>query len=97
MDPIEKEGPEGTWWLGGVDGGSFVKVEDDENNSDRIYSGVVYYDNEERSLAYKGRLRLKGEFPFDPTDKEHYEVWDGENLHLKDGAYLEVLDPFPKN
>ncbi len=88
----EPTGPEGSWWIGGVDGGVFVDVEDDENPADRIYTGTIYYDSDQ-TVWYQGRLRLEGEINFSPEDKTAYLGWDGERLLLIEASYLEAIDP----
>lgn len=43
VEKVEKLGPENSWWLGGIDGGVFVKITDDARLDDDIYSGVIYF------------------------------------------------------
>jgi hypothetical protein len=85
-------GPEGSWWVGGVDGGVFIAVEDDDTPSDGIYFGTIYYDSD-HSIWYRGRLKLNGSLNFKPEDKEVYLGWDGERLLLVESSYLQAIDP----
>ena len=91
-----KEGPNGSWWVGGLDGGNFIKITDDENPNDAIYQGFIYYDNEQQTLSYSGRFKLVGNLQFDPNNKDLYLGWDGDSLHLKEGSYLKAIDEFKK-
>lgn len=95
IDKSEPIGPEGSWWVGGPDGGVFIDIKDDNISSDRIYKGTVYYDAD-RTVWYQGRLRLIGNLKFSPKDRASYLGWDGEKLLLIEEAYLEVMDPVEK-
>jgi hypothetical protein len=94
VETVEKTGPDGSWWLGGDDGGVFVKITDDENLNDNMYIGAIYFDGTQK-IWYKGPLRLIGSIQFSPANREQYLFWDGEKLHLKDSAYLEPTHPIP--
>ena len=76
------QGPDGSWWLGGANGGAFVKIEDDENRNDLIYKGTIYFDSDQ-SIWYRGPFKLVGNAKFAPDKHELYEAWDGERLHLQ--------------
>ena len=89
-----KAGPNGSWWVGGLDGGVFLKVTDDGNPNDLFYHGVIYFESD-KTVWYKGQLKLVGDTSFSPEDKDRYEGWDGERLHLKNGVYLEATQPIP--
>lgn len=93
QDP-PKPGPDGSWWLGGLDGGAYVKITDDQNKDDRIFQGTIYFDSD-KSVWYTGPLELVGANSFDPENRGLYEAWDGERLHLKGGAYLKAMQPIP--
>ncbi len=93
VDP-PMEGPNGSWWTGGADGGVFVKIQDDGNTSDQIYTGTIYYEHD-KTVWYSGRFELVGSTAFDPSDKSQYAGWDGDELFLKNGSYLKSLDPIP--
>jgi hypothetical protein len=95
VETVEKTGPDGSWWLGGDDGGVFVKVTDDENFNDNMYTGAIYFDGTQK-IWYKGPLRLVGNIQFSPENRAQYLFWDGEKLHLKDAAYLEPTQPIPQ-
>jgi hypothetical protein len=88
------QGPTGSWWLGGDDGGAFIDIKDDGNVNDRIYFGTVYYDAD-REVWYRGPFRLVGSLNFDVNNHNQYLGWDGERLYLKESSYLEPINPVP--
>jgi hypothetical protein len=83
-----KPGPNGSWWLGGADGGVFVLIQPDSKE----YKGTVYYEHDQ-SIWYQGRFRLVGALDFNPQDHSQYLGWDGERILLIESAYLQALDP----
>ena len=95
---IEKDeakiGPENSWWLGGADGGVFIKITDDNKLNDRIYEGVVFFDYD-KSVWYRGPFKLVGNISFIATNHDQYLFWDGERIHLQETSYLEVVNPVP--
>ena len=87
-DPAES----GLTFIGGADGGVYIKLADDNNPNDNVYQGTIYYDDKS-TIWYDGPLQsmettqsLAPKNAFDPTG------WDGENLHLSDGGYLKPLN-----
>lgn len=95
VETEEKLGPQGSWWLGGADGGVFIRVQDDQNPNDNLYTGTIYFDDGE-TIWHDGALELKGAIQdFNPQDRSLYEFWDGEKLHLVDSAFLDPVDPVP--
>lgn len=94
FETIEKAGPDNSWWLGGDDGGVFVKITDDANSNDKIYNGAIYFDSTQK-VWYKGPFRLVGGIQFSPESRDQYLFWDGEKLHLRDSSYLEPTEPIP--
>ncbi|HWV14990.1 MAG TPA: hypothetical protein VN030_06120 [Cellvibrio sp.] len=95
VEVAEKLGPDGSWWLGGDDGGAFISVQDDANPTDRFYQGVIYYDSN-KEVWYKGRFELRGDIKFLPDNHTQYRFWDGEKLHLQESSYLLPTDSFPQ-
>lgn len=91
-----KEGPNGSWWVGGADGGVFVHIEDDSNPADDKYQGTVYYEFD-KSIWYQGAFQLKGNLKFTPENQSQYLAWDGERLHLVGSSYLEAVGEYPDN
>lgn len=89
-----KIGPNGSWWVGGADGGVFVLVKEDANPDDDLYSGTIWFD-QDQSLWYEGPLRLVGKPTINPDDRDQYLGWDGERLYLEGGAWLEAVEPVP--
>lgn len=87
-------GPEGSWWLGGDDGGVFVDIKDDDNANDRIFIGTIYFDAD-KSIWYQGPLKLVGNIKYSIEDHDQYIAWDGERLLLKESSYLEAINPVP--
>ncbi len=94
LETVEKTGPDNSWWLGGDDGGVFVKITDDANPNDKIYNGAIYFESNEK-IWYKGPFRLQGGIQFSPEHRDQYLFWDGEKLHLRDSSYLEPTEPIP--
>jgi len=95
IETEEKIGPNGSWWLGGEDGGVFVKIQEDANLEDEFYQGVIYFDGN-KNIWYKGEFKLVGDINFSPDDHGQYQFWDGEKLYLKNSAYLEPTSPIPQ-
>lgn len=94
IETDEKAGPDGSWWLGGDDGGVFVNIQEDSNPDDNLYQGVIYFDNNQE-IWYKGEFELVGNIKFSPENREQYVFWDGEKLHLLDSSYLQPTQPIP--
>lgn len=88
------QGPEGSWWLGGADGGVFVDIKDDNNRNDTIYYGTIYFDSD-KTIWYQGPFKLVGNIKFQVDNHEQYSGWDGERLHLQNSSYLDPLNPIP--
>ncbi len=88
------QGSEGSWWLGGADGGVFVDIKDDNNRNDTIYYGTIYFDSD-KTIWYQGPFKLVGSINFQVDDHEQYSGWDGERLHLQDSSYLEPVNSIP--
>jgi len=89
-----KTGPEGSWWLGGADGGAYIKIEEDRNTNDNLYQGVIFFDYD-RTVWYRGPFKLIGDIKFSIEDHDLYLFWDGERIHLQHDSYLEAVNPIP--
>ena len=89
---IKEKGPDGTWWVGGADGGVYVFIEDDENKTDQLYQGTIYYEHD-LSVWYSGKFKYSKMTPLDYKDKSIYDGWDGEKLFLKNNHYLTAINP----
>ena len=87
----DPDGPNGSWWVGGVDGGVYIYIEDDKNTKDNIYLGTIYYDSD-KSIWYRGKLKYSKNSTFDYKNKNLYSGWDGERLFLKDNSYLTAIE-----
>ncbi len=85
-------GPNGSWWVGGADGGVFVYIEDDENKNDNIYQGTIYYEHD-KSIWYQGKFKYSKNTGFDFENKSLYDGWDGEKLFLTDDSFLSAVNP----
>lgn len=85
-------GPEGSWWTGGADGGVFVMIKDDDNDTDNIYLGTIYYEHD-KSIWYQGKFKYSKKTTFNYKNKKLYDGWDGEKLFLTDSSYLIAIDP----
>ncbi|MFD1215132.1 hypothetical protein [Microbulbifer celer] len=94
LEKVPATGPDGSWWVGGSDGGVFVKITDDDNPSDKFYTGTIYYEYDQ-SVWYRGVFKLVGDIEFSPEKRDQYLAWDGERLHLTGSSYLEATEDFP--
>ena len=88
------QGPDGSWWLGGADGGVFVEIKDDNNVHDNIYTGIIYFDADQ-TIWYEGPFKLVGNLNFSVDNHDKYLAWDGERLYLEESSYLEAINPVP--
>lgn len=95
LEVKEKTGPDGSWWLGGADGGVFIKMEDDAIPNDRLYQGIIYFDSSKK-ICYQGEFKLVGNIKFSPENHQQYQFWDGEKLHLTESSYLQPTGPIPE-
>jgi hypothetical protein len=79
--------PSEAFWIGGADGGVFVRLAASEAAAD-AYSGAIYHPD--GSLWYEGRFRLEpvGSAPFEADDHERLTGWDGTQILLDDGRAL---------
>lgn len=91
-EELAQTGPNGSWWVGGDDGGVFINIIDNENTTDQIYTGTIYFGHDQ-SIWYQGKFKLIGDIKFSPDDHSLYQGWDGERLHLTNAAYLEAVEP----
>ena len=89
-----KKGPENSWWLGGADGGAYIKIEEDNNINDNLYQGVVFFEHD-KTVWYRGPFKLIGDLEFTIDNHDLYLFWDGERIHLQQGSYLEAVNPIP--
>ncbi|MCK4709371.1 MAG: hypothetical protein KAU21_12200 [Gammaproteobacteria bacterium] len=89
------QGPEGSWWLGGADGGVFVNITDDQNINDDLYIGTIYFDADQ-AIWYQGPFKLIGDLKFQVNDHSQFLAWDGENLYLKESSSLKAVNPIPQ-
>lgn len=94
IETEEKNGPNGSWWLGGDDGGVFVRIWDDENKNDKLYQGEIYFENTQK-IWYQGKFQLVGDLNFTIEDRAQYQFWDGEKLYLIESSYLEPTSAIP--
>ena len=78
--------PESALWVGGMDGGVFIKVKEKSNK----YIGEVYYISGD--IAYKGELEIhpKGSTPPNLEAKESFTGWDGDIIYLSNDSYLKI-------
>lgn len=90
-----KSGPEDSWWLGGDDGGVYIKIFEDNNPTDKLYQGVIFFDHD-KTVWYRGPFKLVGELNFSIDDHDSYLFWDGERVQLKQSSYLEAVNPVPE-
>ena len=90
----DSNGPNGSWWVGGADGGVYVFIEDDINSTDNIYQGTIYYDSD-KTVWYKGKFEYNINMPLNYKNKKLYSGWDGERLFFIDNSYLKAINKIP--
>jgi hypothetical protein len=76
-------------WVGGPDGGVFLVLEKRAGDPPATYRGRVFADAS-GELLFQGPLIMVPEnhAPIDIRKPETFSGWDGESLHLADGARL---------
>lgn len=86
--------PANTIWSGGPDGGVFLLVSKNKDNSSDLYHGQIYND-QTGELEYSGDLKINDNSRViaNLTDPATYAGWDGSRLYLADGRYLSALEP----
>jgi len=80
------------FWVGGLDGGVFIHLENAEVES--LLYGTIYNDFN-GDISYQGRFKtnfLLSSIKIDSV--EIYSAWDGETLHLTNDRYLTAIDSF---
>lgn len=90
----EKKGPNGSWWLGGADGGVYIKIDEGIKINDNLYEGTIYFEHD-MTIWYQGSFKLMGNLDFSINNHDLYNFWDGERVQLKESSYLEAIDPVP--
>jgi hypothetical protein len=86
--------PADALWVGGVDGGVFVKVARATSGETGRFSGAIYYE-------HSGDPWYRGDFTLEPPGSGRVEVgradtysgWDGTSLLLRDGRRLVAVAP----
>ncbi len=80
--------PADAFWVGGPDGGVFMRLEPPTGDA-TTYSGAIDYEFD-GSVWYEGRLRLEPAdgAPFDVRERQQIAGWDGIQIHLTDGRAL---------
>lgn len=87
-----KSVPENAFWVGGIDGGSFILISE-KVNADNVFSAQIYNDYT-GDLEYSGMLKYLGVIKDEKllTDPTFYQGWDGEKLHLANGEYMSMYE-----
>ncbi len=90
LPPRPQNIPTSALWVGGLDGGVYVLVKNN-NDSPGIYDAEIYYS--EGSISYKGKLIINtADNPqYNYNDINSYSAWDGDTLYLQDGRLLTIL------
>jgi hypothetical protein len=80
--------PKESVWVGGLDGGAFVLVEECPKCGKSLYLAQIHGDS--GWVWYKGMLRINKPdgTRFDVSSKDSYDGWDGTRLYLRDGRFL---------
>lgn len=84
--------PSESIWVGVLDGGVFIYLENIDPSNQNEYRGEVYYVSGD--LAFKGLLYLYPENSggFDKNNPDSYQGWDGDTIYLSHGKSLQVLE-----
>jgi hypothetical protein len=84
--------PRDAYWVGGPDGGAFVKLDSTPINSGRALLLEVYSDAT-GEILYSGPVKVEpATAPLSNlADPRLFTAWDGEALHLADGRELRVV------
>jgi hypothetical protein len=79
-------------WIGGVDGGVFLRLEKRPDDPSATYRARVYADSS-GDLIFEGVLTMipGNHSQIDIDDPRTFSGWDGESLYLADGARLSAL------
>lgn len=81
--------PDEAIWVGGADGGVFVKLSETARND--LYTGSIYRGHS-GEVWYQGRFEYTGDEAFDPDKPSNYESWDGTVLHLNNQESLAAIE-----
>ncbi len=87
--PRPESVPATALWIGGPDGGVFVKVS--MTKVKNIYFGTIYFDSN-GEICYQGPFRYTGDDAFEVDDKSSYSGWDGDYLFLTNHEKLIAID-----
>ena len=81
--------PAEAFWVGGPDGGVFVVIKR-ATRPPGTFAGKIYHDD--GTLWYAGPLvpAPRG-VSIDPSQHHQFDAWDGDNLLLSDGRWLESV------
>ena len=82
--------PQDAVWVGGPDGGVFVKLEKADGEPGTVRAAI--YADHTGAILYQGALRLEPPAPQLPElgDPKLFNGWDGQRLLLRDGRELRV-------
>ncbi|HEX4917513.1 MAG TPA: hypothetical protein VFV43_06425 [Limnobacter sp.] len=77
-------------WVGGLDGGVFVRVTQTETSGNASYRATVHHSTGD--VSYDGPVTPYpgGPITVDLSKQESFEGWDGDTLYLKGGQKLTV-------
>ncbi|HEX4878709.1 MAG TPA: hypothetical protein VFV39_02600 [Limnobacter sp.] len=82
--------PAASVWVGGLDGGVFVRVTQGKSAGGATYQATVHHSTGD--LSYDGPVSPSpaGPIAVDLSKQESFEGWDGDTLYLKGGQKLTV-------
>jgi hypothetical protein len=80
--------PADAFWVGGPDGGVYVRVQRAAGTDPRLYSGAVYHPD--GAMWYEGEFLLEpaAARPVEPSDSAAFLGWDGTQLLLEGSRSL---------
>lgn len=84
--------PEDAFWVGGLDGGSFIRVTSESSDRNVIFAEI--YNDDTGDIEYSGPMNYSGQgsIPETITDPSFFIGWDGNALHLSNGHSFVAVD-----
>jgi len=84
--------PGNTLWIGGTDGGVFIRVNKMKEDKPYVYDAEIYFGTGD--IDFKGKLTIntRDKPVFDYDKQDSYSGWDGDTLYLRDGRRLAIYN-----
>ncbi|SDD71598.1 hypothetical protein [Rhodospira trueperi] len=84
--------PANAAWVGGADGGVYVRIERFPDDPPDLYRGCVYHETAPW-LAYRGFFSLERNGPYSP-DQDPLTAWDGTRLYFGERGILKATTDY---